>query len=341
MARIAGLLFLVVALAGCSACAKDVDPPDPGGDGPAVDPQRVEPRRVGPPAPVSQAEVERDVVNTPGMPKLTLDDFRDFVRWLDQARTLRAASHLMGVALHFAHQQPPERRQVLAREVYDAFARAQPRLEPSFTIGSEGAGECDVDFDNPAVLGTYFDDAASQIGDSTIWDEPCADGVVRVDVLKNDHIHLNFETPTDCIIDGQFGRCSAADCQPFGDPDCVAIVPADEPRDFAGHDGTTPIRIRHLAGGSELAYTMHSFANVGNEPVRVYYRTQAGEWFQWNNLAGNQAWDTSAFTVDVTEVLIVHAGTSLNCGPDWEAAEPGGCPFNTAPIFIDDVSISP
>ncbi len=340
-----GLGLALVATVGlCAACIKNFDAPEPAPAEPAVDQEPAdgaEPRRVGPPEPVSRDEVYSDLSDSSGKRELTLEDFRDFIRWFDQARTQRASNHLAAIALHFARHQPPHREAVLDRQVHDAVARVAPRLEPSFTIGFEGAGECDVDFDNPEVLATYSDNAVSQIPGSTRWNEPCGNGIVRVEVLKYDHIHLNFETPTDCIVDAEFGRCSVANCVPFEDDNCVAIDPLAEPRDFAGHDGTTTIRIRHRVDGSNVPYTMHSFANVGNEPVKFRYRTEGGEWFQWNSLAGNTIWDTSAFTVDITDALIVNAGTSLSCGPDWLVAEPGGCPFDAVPIYIDDVSISP
>jgi hypothetical protein len=331
---------IVLALALCAGGGAHVLTPAVANAG--GEPPRVEPKRPDAPEKVPAREVRRDIRRERRGPQhLTMRDFRDFIDWFDQALTLRALNHLTAIALHFAAHQPPRRAAVLTRQVYDGWARALPQVGPSFTIGFEGAGECDVDFDNPDVLATYFDDAASQIGDSIRWDEPCGNGVVRVDVLSNNHIHLSFEDLPDCITGGQFGHCSDPPCAEFEDEDCVPIVAVNEPRTFAGHDGTTTIRIRHRVGGLNQPFTLHSFANVGNEPVRVRYRTTGGDWFQWNSLAGNTVWLTSPFTDDVTQVLIVNAGTSLTCGPDWEAAAPGGCPFDATPIFIDDVSVSP
>jgi hypothetical protein len=86
---------------------------------------------------------------------------------------------------------------------------------------------------------------------------------------------------------------------------------------------------------------VHSFANVDASPVKFRYLTGDGQWFQWNSLAGGWIWDVSDWVIDVVEVQILHAGTSLSCGPNWLTADPPNCPVAPVPIFVDDFSISP
>ena len=253
------------------------------------------------------------------------------VESFDQAHTIRGLNHLAGMALAMLHHEGHNPDGPVMQKLYRGYNNASINVTPSFTSGYNGAGACDLDFDTPAVLGTFFDDAQSTFSSSPHWVENCGDGELRVEPTVQNHYHLAYEDSSiDCIDfnTGKFGRTNGAACDPLADA-------TQEPRYLGAHNGAEVITIRRTSGGGNAPFTVHSFVNVGNAAVKFRYRQAGGQWFQWNSMAGNTVWDVSAYVIDVVEVQITNAGTSLACGLDWKAGESGGWPVDYEPFFLE------
>ncbi len=290
-----------------------------------------------PPAEISAEEVEKEVATLREHGRHDQADLNRIAEWLDTARTSRGAGQIMAMAMAALHERGIGPREPDAQALFRTYNAAGMDVRPSFTSGHGQGGACVIDFDNPAVLNTFFDKAQATFSSPPHWQEYCGSAQVSVEPTVYNHYHLLYEDATiDCIDSntGHFGR---------GEPgNCVALAdPAQEPRYLGTHHGSEVLHIRLTNGGVIEPFTMHSFVNAGDTPVKFRYQTLGGQWFQWNSMGGNQAWDVSAYVVDAIEVQITNADTSLACGPDWEAGGPGGCPFGAAPIFLDDFVITP
>ena len=288
-----------------------------------------------PPQPVSVSKVDGTFHPRHGVGRL--GDVSAIVSLFRGAQTVRELNHLAAASLAVLHDHDdPELRDHIVR----TYNQVAPRTEPAFTAGFDGAGLCDVDFDSPEVLGMFFDNAQSGFSTPPHWVQTCAGGEVRVEPTVYNHYHLSYEDPTiDCFDNnGMYGR---------GEPgNCVALEdPALEPRYLGVHVGNEVIRIRFIQDGGASPFTMHSFYNVGDEPVRFSYQNGAGDWFQWTSLNGDTIWNVSSFVINVLEVQIINAGHSTSCieeGWDsWEAAIPGDCQTDFQPFFLDDFEITP
>jgi hypothetical protein len=195
---------------------------------------------------------------------------------------------------------------------------------------------CFVGFDLPSILDAFPDDASTTFVVSPYWRQDCADeGQVRVEPITPlfNHYHLLFEDPDiDCFDfdnGGVYGREIGGEC--------VAVEDfAAEPRYLGSMGGEEIVRIRthDQTTGTPIPFDLVSFANVGDEPVKLRYRNEADQWFQFNSLGGHTNWGVSIF--DAVEVLITHAGTSLDCGIDQEAGAPGGCQTESTPFHVDE-----
>lgn len=263
-------------------------------------------------------------------------DLSKIVEAFSLARSRQAVDYLAGMALAILHEHGVAPDNPRAQELYRRYSEAANSVPGNFTSGYPGSAACPLDFDTPAVLAGFPDDAQSTFTSPPHWVEACGDGVLTVEPTVYSHYHLSYEDSTiDCIDpNGMFGR---------GEPgNCVALAdPAQEPRYLGSHYGDEVIRIRLISGGAALPFSLETFANVGPTAVKFRYQTQGGQWFVWNSMAGHTSWDVSAFVNDVVEIRITNADTSESCGLDWETSEPGGCPAGAAPFFLDDFAVNP
>ena len=187
---------------------------------------------------------------------------------------------------------------------------------------------CFVGFDLSSILDAFPEQAMSTFVVEPYWRQDCGDkGQVRVEPITtiHNHYHLLYEDPDiNCfdLDDGMYGREVDGECQSLDD---FSV----EPRFLGSMGGDEIIRIKTVLGG-EVPFDLISFANVGDEPVKLRYRNVGGQWFQFNSLGGQTNWGVSVF--DAVEVLITHAGTSLDCGPGTEAGYPADA-RSTRPRF--------
>jgi hypothetical protein len=204
---------------------------------------------------------------------------------------------------------------------------------------TEIATICFVGFDLPSSLDAFSDQAAGTFVSEPYWRQDCDVAEVRVLPITtiHNHYHLNFEDPDiDCIVPDaetlKMGRDEDGECVELDDY-------AAEPRMLGTMGGDEIIRIRahDPSTGDPIPFDVASFANVSEEPVRFRYKTEAGQWFEWNSLGGPTNWGVSVF--DAVEVVITNAGTSLDCGPGTEAGVPGGCQVDFTPFLLDEFVI--
>lgn len=335
--RSAGVATLALLLSVPVAQAGERNPPPPD----ACDDQRPVPRVPDQPVPISNREVRAELREARQMRhREHLEDFLPLIRNFPLARTVRGLQLLAAEAMLFEARRRPVIAELLGALTFFAHERQRPNVVPGIDLGFVSNAPCPVNFDQPGLLAAVPDAAELTFIFDPWWRQTCGlNAEVRVEPLVYNHFHLVYEDSTiDCITeDGHFGRGEPGDCDPLPDP-------ALEPREIGTHTGAEVLRItRRTAGTGELrTFSLASFANTSSEPVKVRYRRAAPpNWFQWNSLAGNTIWDVSDFVTNVVEVQITNAGTSLDCGGDFEAGADGGCPIGPAPIFVDDFMIFP
>jgi hypothetical protein len=204
-------------------------------------------------------------------------------------------------------------------------------------VGADYAGVatiCFVGFSDHDALNGVPDVAANTFAYSPFYRQNCDVANVQVEPTVYNHVHLNFEdTSIDCVD-------TTVEGWPFGrevDGECVAVDDfADEDRILATHTGAGIVRItaEELFIGTPRTFDLISFANVSDIPIKLRYRTESGDWYQFDSLGGPANWGISAY--DVVEVLLTHEGTSLDCGIEEEAGAPGGCQTAFERFFADD-----
>ena len=288
------------------------------------------------PTTISAEEIAKELDAVRDMGHHDPDEPLRLMELFGRSKTVRGLNHLAFAAQAGLHHHPD--RKALAERLYHAYNATAGGLAPTYTTGYEGAGECDIDFDNAAVLSSLITGEDPQaLYTHPLWAEACGDGTLKVEPTVYDHTHMLFEDPTiDCIDlnSGHYGRDDTGSC--------VALADATQEARFLGtHTGREVLVIRLQSGGGNVPFSMHSFANVGAEAVKFRSKAGDGQWYQWNSMAGNTIWDVSAYVVNVTEVQITNAGTSFSCGVDWEAGGPGGCMIDYQAFFVDDFSIAP
>lgn len=269
---------------------------------------------------------------------LGLHDAPAAIAALGRARTTLELNHLAVGALAALHGERGPAASALRRELAGAYNRAAPNVRQIAVPHAAGVGACRVDFDDPAILASFADEQAL-FSSPPHWVQPCGNGDVHVEPVRQDHMHLEFEDRSiDCLDleSGLFGRSGSGGCAPLQPADAL-----QEPRYVGSHDGADVIRIRRRVGGVASTFTLHSFVVVGSTPIKLRYRTAGGPWFQWDRMAGNTMWDVSAYLAGVTEVQITHPDGSFSCNSGGLTADPPSCPSGATPVFIDDLSISP
>lgn len=321
------------------ACSGDaVTPAEPVEVGPQWSTVPTRPQVPPPPEPISEERVREELAAARARrPRTEVSDFEKLLRLFPAARTPYAFKYLVNEAARIALEQPRASQREFLRRLSSAQARAKPG--PGFTSNHQAAAECMVDFDDPAILSSFPDNAQHMIV-ADPYAQVCGDGVVRVEDMVYGHYHLSYEdTSLGCYDNnGNVGQGTPDNCMPWnGDP-------AAEPRMVQPHLPTEYMRIWRSANFIliPLPFAMESFVNLGGEPVKFRYRKTNGQWFQWNSLAGQTVWDLSQYVFDVDEIQITHASTDPQCGNDWEAAFPGGgCPPGGGIYTLDNFAINP
>lgn len=99
----------------------------------------------GSPQAMSARQVEREFVGKPGAGKH--GDVSAIIELFQQARTVRELYHLSSAALAALHDRGDPEAQKLRDLVYRTYNQVAPGgVNPTYAIGYEGEGLCDVDF---------------------------------------------------------------------------------------------------------------------------------------------------------------------------------------------------
>lgn len=333
------LTIAALALSGCDA----VNEPAETIESPAKASLVVKPevKKVSPPTKESNEEVEEDMEEILAGGQHTVDDFYHYVESFESALTSNGLNYLMTGALaireHVIDESEWEATNKLLAESYNKFV-GDIRPSPPM-LGYEGPGECDVDFDDPALIDLIPFDAANGFTAPPHWLQPCGGSAVVVEPSRYSHYHLAYEDPTVGCLDlntGLMGRLEndGVTCTPVADPTL-------EPRFVHSHSGDEIIRVRLTWNGFDAPFTLHNFTNRSSVPVKVRYKLNpAGPWYTWESLAGNTVWNTGPYAIDVYEVQFTNADANTSCGLDWVTTDPF-CQYESAPFAIDDLSISP
>ncbi len=198
----------------------------------------------------------------------------------------------------------------LAREEKETLSMLHfPKQSQSAARTSGAAGS--VNFDDQMALTIIPDQAKFTFAASPFYIQQV--GTAWIHVKENNgtnykpgfrsdygHYHLSYQNFVPCFTDGQFGK-------PSGN-NCVPISPVLEPRTLDTHDGkqwikiyaydyTNPQRVFSLLG-----------LKVTHGPIQLWFRKQGGGWLHWSSL-GVGTWNTSAYSTNITEVLISGTGT--------------------------------
>lgn len=264
------------------------------------------------------------------------------------AGSRRALMQFAAEALHAIQALPPDEqpewRLRVSRAIRDARGRVNVIAIPTARDRDATLLGCSVNFNDHDILdGLILDgnlDQPSTFLFEPWWTQLCGvAGWVHVEPTKFSHYHLSYEDPTiDCLdMNGDLGRSDNGGCIELDDPGA-------EPRKLGTHDGREIIAIwvGYLFWPDvPMPFDMLSFDNLGADVKFSYRKADSQQWFTWPSMGGNLTWNVSAYVTDVDRVLITNAGTSLNCGPDWEAAQPGDCPVGLMPFFLDNFHIIP
>lgn len=339
-----GVGLLAVALS--VGCAEDSIQDNEGSLGVAVRDAAVDDRDAGmdevrtapEPERLSAEQVRQELAELPPDREMGVRDFQRFLRTVPAAQTPLALQWTLAHAANIAQDRPGRSSQAFLRRLARAVEKAL--VGPGFSTEFQQAAECHVGFDNPESLAALPDAAQNTFTQDPHYFEPCRTGFIRFEPLNYGHYHLIYEDPSVTCMDenGLLGR---------GEPgDCVAVEdPPNEPRRIGAHHGSQVIRIRYHTGGGldfPLPFALRYFINVGGEPVKIRFRTTDDEWFGWNHLAGQTVWVLWPHAMDIEEMLLTHADTALDCGPDWGFTTGGSvCPTGGPPFFVDHFAIEP
>ena len=116
------------------------------------------------------------------------------------------------------------------------------------------------------------------------------------------HYHLSYEKGPICFkSNGEVGT---------GSPNnCVAVDPVKEPRSVDTHDGSQWIKIyAYDSTRPERVFDLLSI-KVTNGPLQLWFKKKSGGWWHWSSL-GEGTWNLSAYSTEITQVLIAGTGRS-------------------------------
>jgi hypothetical protein len=167
-------------------------------------------------------------------------------------------------------------------------------------------GECALTFDDPAALGALPDQAS--YGFAPNYRMQCSPHFLNVDDLTVGHFHLSFEDPAiSCLAEGGLGKLSGSEC--------VAVDWDHEPRYLQSHwqDQWIKIWMEDASNHQPRAFDLNRIRVGAGHPIQLWYRTQDGSWWFWNELDGAETWKVEQWSKDVMEVRI--RGTNSGLGP--------------------------
>lgn len=169
-------------------------------------------------------------------------------------------------------------------------------------------GECGLTFDDPAVLGALPDQAAYTFAPN--YRMSCSPHFLNVEPMNVvGHFHLSFEDPNiSCLADGGLGKLNSNN-------ECIAVDWDNEPRVLHTHLQEQWIKIwmEDASTQQPRAFDLRRI-HVGAGPsIQLWFRTQDGSWWFWNELEGGENWKVEQWSKDVMEVRI--RGTNAGPGP--------------------------
>jgi hypothetical protein len=170
-----------------------------------------------------------------------------------------------------------------------------------------------VDFNDQMALTILPDYAANTFALAPFYIQQV--GTAWVHVKENDgmnynpgfrssygHYHLSYQNFTPCFTgNGQFGK-------PSGNS-CASINPVLEPRTLNTHYGNEWIKIYAYDYTHDSRVFDLLSIRVTNGPIQLWFKKQGGGWWHWSSL-GTGTWNTSAYSTDITEVLISGTGSA-------------------------------
>lgn len=116
------------------------------------------------------------------------------------------------------------------------------------------------------------------------------------------HYHLSYQNFTPCIkSNGQFGKPSGSNC--------VSFSPTDEPRTLNTHVWNQWIKIYAYDYSSPKRVFDLQSIKVTKGPIQLWFKKKTGGWQRWKSL-GVGTWNTSAYSTEITEVLIAGSNSS-------------------------------
>ena len=116
------------------------------------------------------------------------------------------------------------------------------------------------------------------------------------------HYHLGYEKGPFCITSN-----GKAGVEVGGN--CVAVNPVEEPRSLATHHGSQWIKIYAYDGGNpERVFDLLGI-KVTDGPLQLWFKKKNGGWWRWSSL-GVGTWNLSAYSTEITQVLISGTGSS-------------------------------
>lgn len=168
-----------------------------------------------------------------------------------------------------------------------------------------------VDFNDEMALTIIPDQAKNTFATSPFYIQKVGNAWIHVKenngagynpafVSNYNHYHLSYQNFTPCFTsDGQFGK-------PWGGS-CLNINPVKEARRLDTHDGSQWIKFYAYDYDNPKRTFDLLGITVNNGPIQLWFKKKNGGWWKWSSL-GTGTWNLSAYSTEITEVLI--SGTS-------------------------------
>lgn len=167
-------------------------------------------------------------------------------------------------------------------------------------------GECGLTFDDQAALAAIPDQAAWTFAPN--YRMSCSPHFLNVEPMNVvGHYHLDFEDPNiTCLAENGFGKLNSSN-------ECVPVDWDNEPRLLHSHVQQQWIKIWMEDGSSHQprAFDLRRIHVGAGPPIQLWFRTQDGSWWFWNELEGGENWKVEKWSKDVMEVRIRGTNTGL------------------------------
>lgn len=201
--------------------------------------------------------------------------------------------------------------------------------EPAFlnlaqALPKSAASTCNIDFNQRMSLIIIPDTARFTFATNPWYIQGCGDGWVHV--MENgtarygaswgsnyQHYHLGYTRGEFCLASsGRPGIKSGSSC--------LAVNPANEPRDVGSHAGSQWIRVyTYKSGTPEMTFSLKEIKVKNTAGITLWFRKSTGEWRHWSRIA--PGWWNLSEASSIKEILIRGADGS-------------------APYFLDDIVVS-